>query len=114
MTRRYCFALDLKDDPESIAQYRRHHQSIWPEITRSIKEAGIDELEIYLAGNRLFMILEAGPLFSLESKAKADLDNPKVQEWERLMWKYQQPLPQARPGEKWLLMERVFSIGGIA
>jgi len=110
MRRRYCFALDLKDDPESIAQYRRHHQSIWPEITRSIKEAGIDELEIYLVGNRLCMILEAGPSFSLESKAKADLDNPRVQEWERLMWKYQQPLPQAKPGEKWLLMERVFRL----
>ena len=110
MTRRYCFALDLKDDPQLIAEYRLHHQKVWPEITRSLKESGIADLEIYLAGNRLFMIIEAGPSFSLESKTKADRENPKVQEWERLMWKYQEPLPQANPGEKWLLMERVFKL----
>ena len=110
--RRYCFALDLKDDPQLIAEYRRHHQRVWPEITRSLKESGIADLEIYLAGNRLFMVLEAGPSFSLELKAEADHENPKVQEWERLMWKYQQPLPQAKPGEKWLLMERVFKLEG--
>ena len=110
MTRRYCFALDLRDDPQSIAEYRRHHQKIWPEITRSLKDAGIDDLEIYLTGNRLFMVLEAGPKFSLEAKAKADLENPKVQEWERLMWRFQQPLPGARPGEKWHLAERIFKL----
>jgi L-rhamnose mutarotase len=110
MSHRYCFAVDLKDDPQSIAEYREHHRKIWPEIRRSLKDAGVDDLEIYLAGNRLFMILEAGPAFSLELKAKADLENPKVQEWERLMWKFQQPLPQAKQGAKWLLMERIFKL----
>jgi len=110
MSRRYCFAVDLKDDPQAIAEYRRHHFEIWPEVTRSIKDAGVADLEIYLTGNRLFMILEAGPSFSLEGKAAADLENPKVQEWERLMWEYQQPLPQAKAGEKWRLMERIFKL----
>ena len=110
MSRRYCFALDLKDDPQAIAEYRRHHLEIWPEVTRSIKDAGVADLEIYLTGNRLFMILEAGPSFSLEGKGAADLENPKVQEWERLMWEYQQPLPQAKAGEKWRLMERIFKL----
>jgi len=110
MIRRYCFALDLKDDPNLIAEYRDHHQRIWPEISESFRKAGVEDLEIYLLGNRLFMILEAGPSFSFEAKDRADLENPKVQEWERLMGTFQQPLPLARPGEKWLLMERIFKL----
>lgn len=110
MKRRYCLTLDLKDDPKLIAEYKRHHEKIWPEITRSIHEAGIKDLEIYLLGNRLFMILEVEPEFSFAAKARADQANPKVQEWEELMWKFQKSLPQAKPGEKWLLMERIFKL----
>ena len=110
MNRRYCLALDLKDDPKIIAEYKRHHEKIWPEITHSIKQSGIEDLEIYLLGTRLFMILEVNDGFSLEDKREADRTNPKVQEWERLMWRFQQPLPQATPGEKWLLMERIFKL----
>jgi L-rhamnose mutarotase len=109
-TRRYCLTLDLKDDPALIAEYKRYHEKIWPEITESIKSAGIEKLEIYLLGTRMFMILEAGPEFSFEAKARADRANPKVQEWEELMWKFQKTLPQAKPGEKWLLMERIFKL----
>lgn len=110
MTRRYCLTLDLKDDPKLIAEYKRYHEKIWPEITRSIKESGIEDMEIYLLGTRMFMIMEVNDSFSFEAKAKADQSNPKVQEWERLMWKFQQALPQAKPGEKWLLMEKIFSL----
>ena len=110
MSRRYCLALDLKNDPKLISQYKHYHEKIWPEITRSIKDSGIDDLEIYLLGTRLFMIMEVNDSFSFEAKAKADRSNPKVQEWEELMWKFQQSLPQARPGEKWLLMERIFKL----
>jgi L-rhamnose mutarotase len=110
MTRRYCLTLDLKDDPAAIAEYRRYHEKVWPEITESIKAAGVERLEIYLAGNRLFMILEASDGFSLEAKAEADRRNPRVQEWERLMARFQQPLPEANPDEKWLLMERIFQL----
>jgi L-rhamnose mutarotase len=77
MSRRYCFALDLKDDPQLIAEYKRYHEKIWPEITASIKEAGIEDLEIYLLGTRLFMIMEVNENFSFEAKRKADLSNPK-------------------------------------
>lgn len=110
MTRRYCLTLDLKDDPALIAEYKRYHRKIWPEITRSIKSAGVENLEIYLLGTRMFMILEASPEFSFEAKARADQANPKVREWEELMWKFQKALPQAKPGEKWLLMERIFKL----
>jgi L-rhamnose mutarotase len=110
MNRRYCFTLDLKEDPALIAEYKRHHQKIWPEITRSIRDAGVENLEIYLLGTRMFMILDAGSTFSLDAKVKADQSNPKVREWEELMWKFQAPLPQAKPGEKWLLMEQIFKL----
>ena len=110
MTRRYCLTLDLKDDPKLISEYKRYHQKIWPEITRSIRDSGIEDLEIYLLGTRMFMIMEVNDRFSFEAKAKADRDNPKVQEWETLMWKFQQALPQAKSGEKWLPMERIFNL----
>jgi L-rhamnose mutarotase len=110
MKRRYCLMLDLKDDPQLIAEYKRHHEKIWPEITRSIKDSGIEDMEIYLLGTRMFMIMEVNEAFSFEAKTKADQLNPKVQEWEALMGTFQRVLPQARPGEKWLLMERVFKL----
>lgn len=110
MTRRYCLTLDLKDDPRLIAEYKRYHEKIWPEITDSIKNSGIEDMEIYLLGTRLFMIMEVNETFTFEAKAKADSLNPKVQEWEKLMWAHQEALPQAKPGEKWLLMEQIFKL----
>lgn len=110
MSRRFCLTLDLRDDPKLIAEYKRYHEKIWPEITRSIKDAGILDLEIYMHGRRMFMILGVDESFSFEKKAQADRENPKVQEWENLMWKFQKALPDARPGEKWLLMERIFKL----
>ena len=110
MTRRYCLTLDLKDDPALIAEYERYHKKIWPEIERSIRDAGIESLEIYRLGTRMVMIMEVGPGFSFEAKQRADQANPKVREWEELMWKFQQPLPQAKRGEKWLLMDKIFDL----
>ena len=110
MSRRYCLTLDLKDDPALIAEYKRYHERIWPEITQSIKDSGIEDLEIYLLGTRMFMIMEVSDSFSFDKKAKADKRNPRVQEWEELMWKFQQALPEAKPGEKWLKMERIFKL----
>jgi L-rhamnose mutarotase len=110
MSKRYCLTLDLRDDPKLIAEYKKYHQKIWPEITKSIKDAGIENLEIYLRGTRMFMIMEVNDKFSFERKAEADRNNPKVQEWENLMWKFQQPVPGSRPGEKWQLMEKIFEL----
>ncbi|RYG09574.1 MAG: L-rhamnose mutarotase [Chitinophagaceae bacterium] len=108
--KKYALALDLVDDEKLIAEYEAYHQSIWPEITHSIKSAGITNMEIYRVANRLFMVMEVGDNFSFEAKAKADETNPKVQEWEALMWKYQQALPTAKAGEKWLLMDKIFQL----
>jgi L-rhamnose mutarotase len=108
--KRYCLALDLKDDPELIGEYESYHQHAWPEIIDSIKVSGINVLDIYRTGNRMFMIIEAKDDFSFEKKAAMDAANPKVQEWEELMWKFQQALPWAKPGEKWVLMDKIFGL----
>jgi L-rhamnose mutarotase len=108
--KRYCLALDLKNDPALINEYEDYHKQVWKEIIASIKEAGIEAMQIYRTGNRLFMIIEANDNFSFEKKSAADEANPKVQEWETLMWKFQQPLPWAKQHEKWILMKEIFEL----
>jgi L-rhamnose mutarotase len=112
VTNRHCFALDLKDNPALIEEYKEYHQAgnVWPEIIESINVSGIEQAEIYLVGNRLMMILEVSDNFSFEAKQAADLSNPKVVEWERLMWKFQQQLPWATGEEKWMLMDKIFTL----
>jgi L-rhamnose mutarotase len=107
---RYCLALDLKDDPTLIAEYEAYHQQVWPEILESIKGSGINRMEIYRTGNRLFMIMETQYDFSFQAKAALDHANDIVQRWEQLMWKYQQALPGAQPGEKWVVMKKIFEL----
>jgi L-rhamnose mutarotase len=107
---RYCLALDLKNDPNLIKEYEELHQQIWPGIAASIKDAGITNMEIYRFQNRLFMIMETTDDFSFEKKQKMDEENPKVQEWEQMLWKYQQALPGSEKGEKWKLMTNIFQL----
>ncbi|MBU2998014.1 L-rhamnose mutarotase [Cellulophaga baltica] len=108
--KRYCFALDLKDDKKLIEEYVTYHKNVWPEILESISSSGILEAEIYLVHNRLFMLIETTETFTLKNKAKMDNENEVVQKWENLMWNYQQQLPGVKPGEKWMLMERIFKL----
>jgi len=108
--KRHCLTLDLKDNPQLIAEYEEYHKKIWPEIEQSIREAGIDGMEIYRFGTRMFMIMDVSDSFDFSKKSARDALNPIVQEWENLMWKYQQPLPQAKPGEKWMLMDKIFDL----
>ncbi|WEK33705.1 MAG: L-rhamnose mutarotase [Candidatus Pseudobacter hemicellulosilyticus] len=110
VAQRYCLALDLKNDPAVIAAYEAHHRTVWPEILASIRAAGIEQMEIYRTGNRLFMIMGVNDQFSFNKQQQADAANPKVQEWEALMWSYQQALPAAAPGVKWVLMDRIFEL----
>ena len=98
--KRHCLTLDLKDDPELIADYEEYHKSVWPEILQSIREAGIEQMEIYRINDD----------FSFEKKQQKDEANKKVQEWEELMWKYQQALPGSKSGEKWRLMDKIFTL----
>jgi len=110
--KRFCFTCDLKNDPELIKEYKVFHEpgNTWPEITKSIKDAGILSMDIFLSGNRLFMIMKTDDNFSFEKKSEMDANNAKVQEWETLMWKYQQAIPWAEDGVKWVQMESIFSL----
>ena len=108
--KRYCLALDLVDDPTLIGEYEQYHHASWPENIKAIKDAGINVMEIYRTGNRMFMIMETNDDFSFEKKSEMDKMNPKVQEWEKLMWKYQQALPHAKSGEKWIMMKKIFEL----
>jgi L-rhamnose mutarotase len=110
MSKQYYLTLDLKADDQLIAEYEEMHKAVWPEIIESIKSSGILNMEFYRTGNRLFMIMEVSEDFSFEQKAAMDAGNEKVQEWETLMWKYQQAVPGAKPGEKWMMMDKIFQL----
>lgn len=108
--KRFCFALDLNDDPALIAEYESIHKQIWPEIKKTITDAGITVMDIYRVGDRMFMIMETTDEFEFENKDRMDSANPIVQKWEEFMWKFQKPLPFAKPGEKWVLMKQIFQL----
>ncbi|WP_166333597.1 L-rhamnose mutarotase [Sphingobacterium chungjuense] len=109
---RHVLALDLVDQADLIEEYESYHRAIWPEIEESILSAGVHQMAIYRFGNRLMMLMDVGDDFSFERKADADAKNERVQEWEKLMWKYQQALPGAKAGEKWVLMDKIFELRG--
>jgi L-rhamnose mutarotase len=110
ISKKFCLALDLQEDTNLIQEYKELHKKVWPEIIDSIKDSGITVMNIYCTGNRLFMIIEADEDFTFEKKSEMDAENPKVQEWETLMWKFQQALPWAKQGEKWILAEKIFDL----
>ena len=111
-TVRHCLAVDLKDDPKLIAQYIEYHkpENAWPQITANMKEAGIVDMEIYLLGDRLFMIMEATPDFDPNKPPQTEEGVIKSDEWEALMWNYQKPLKWAKPDEKWVKMEKIYDL----
>jgi L-rhamnose mutarotase len=112
---RSCFALDLKDDAAAIESYKHWHRPGGPpaEVTRALRDAGIAALDIYLIGNRLFMIMDCDPCLPSSAKSMVDSDNPQVQAWEALMGELQQELPfpktESRAG-KWQLLEHIYSL----
>lgn len=110
--KKYYLTLDLKDDDDLIAEYEYWHKSEngWPEIKKSIADSGIIDMEIYRFQTRLFMIIETGDSFDFAVKAAMDAANPKVQEWEQIMSRFQQPVPGAKEGVKWTLMNKIFQL----
>ena len=109
---RLYYALDLRDEAAAIAEYENWHRpgAVWPEIVVSIRAAGIEDMEIFRTGNRLVMVMQVPDGYDAAGKQVADATNPRVQEWERLMDGYQQRLPWAKPGEKWVAMRAIFSL----
>ena len=108
--KRYCQTLSLRDNPELIEAYRKAHskEESWPEIRAGIREVGILEMEIYILGSKLFMIVET-PLNFDWDKAMAKLATlPRQAEWEQYEAKFQQCAEGATSDEKWQMMERMF------
>jgi len=112
MTQRFCLTLDLKDDPELIREYIHWHKSenIWPEIPAGIKEIGIQSMEIYHLGTRLFMIIEASPEFDFDRDMARLATLPRQQEWEAFVSRFQKSAPGEASSEKWKRMERIFEL----
>jgi L-rhamnose mutarotase len=111
ISRRY-FALDLKDDDSLIADYENWHRpnKVWPEVLESLRASGVREVELFRCGNRLVMVMEVTGEPRGADTLPSESTNPRVRAWEELMWQYQQALPFARPGEKWVPMRRLFSL----
>lgn len=111
-TNRYCLALDLKDNPKLIAEYINYHkpENAWPQITQNMKELGILDMEIYQVSDRLFMIMETTLAFDPNKAPLTDEGKVKSDEWEALMWQYQSPLPCAKAGEKWVMMDKIYDL----
>lgn len=109
---RLYFALDLRDDDSLIAEYEDWHRPdrVWPEVVESLGASGVRELELFRCGNRLVMVLEVIGEPRAADTVPSESTNPRVRAWEELMWRYQQALPFARPGEKWVPMKRLFSL----
>lgn len=108
--KRYCQTMDLKDDPELIAEYIKRHSEAeaWPEIRKGIREVGILEMEIYIIGTRLFMVVETPLDFNWETAMNQLVALPRQAEWEEYMSIFQKADPKASSAEKWQLMDRIF------
>ena len=110
MITRTVLAVDLKNDAAAIEIYREHHQRVWPEVLASLRRTGVRDVDIYLLGRRLVMIVETeGPDFRRCFAAHL-VSHPRVSEWEALMRSLQEPPPGAPPGDWWARMEPVFSL----
>jgi L-rhamnose mutarotase len=109
---RHYYALDLRNDAEAIAEYERWHQpgEVWPEIIASIRASGVEEMEIFRTGNRLVMMVRMAEGHDASVRKDADAADAKTQAWEALMDGYQQRLPWAEAGQKWVPMKRIFSL----
>ena len=111
--KRYCKTLRLEDDPQLIEDYKKVHGkgAVWPEITRGMIDVGILDMEIYISGTDLFMIMDTIPDFD-HDRAMAKLATmPRQSEWEAYVSKFQKTSPEASADEKWQLMERIYKLG---
>jgi L-rhamnose mutarotase len=108
---RYALALDLQNDPLLIEEYERYHRKVWPEVVTHLRQHGVIGMEIYRLGTRLLMVLDTDDaIYDAARLAAASLDAPRIQEWEKLMWRFQVPTPWTPAGQKWTVMTRVFDL----
>lgn len=110
--KRYCKTLSLKDDSQLIEDYKKVHspEAVWPEITQGMREVGIIDMEIYLLGTRLFMIMDTVPDFDHDRAMDQLAGKSRQSEWEAYVSRFQQTSAEATADEKWQLMERIYKM----
>jgi L-rhamnose mutarotase len=110
--KRYCKSLELRDDPDLIEAYKKVHapENLWPEIMQGIRQVGIIDMEIYLDGTRLFMIMDTVPEFDPDKDMARLATLPRQQEWETYVSRFQNTSANATADEKWHLVERIFKL----
>ena len=110
--KRFCKTLTLKNDEQLIEEYKKVHAkgTVWPEITQGMTEVGILDMEIYLTGTRLFMIMDTVPDFDHESAMAELATKPRQSEWEAYVSRFQETSPDASADEKWQGIERIFKL----
>ncbi|MCD6355087.1 MAG: L-rhamnose mutarotase [Prolixibacteraceae bacterium] len=111
--KRYCKALKLIDNPQLIEEYKKVHApgAAWPEITQGMREVGIVDMEIYILGNQLFMIMDTVADFDHDSAMKELATKPRQSEWEAYVSRFQKTSTDASADEKWQVMERIYKLG---
>lgn len=109
-SRKLCFVLQLKNDPELIQEYENYHrpENAWPEVTQGIRSAGILDMEIYRSGTQLIMHMEVDETYHPSRKLELDRQNPAIQKWEALMEKFQDVGPDST--SKWEEVSRIYSL----
>ena len=108
---RHVLTLNLKDDPAIVDAYTRHHRDVWPEVQASLRHVGVEQMDIYLLGRRLVMVVEMRDGLDYRDAFKAHVSSSqRVAEWERLMKALQEPAVEAGAGEWWAVMEPVFHL----
>jgi L-rhamnose mutarotase len=110
--KRYCKSLEMRNDPKLIADYKKAHarENIWPEINQGMKEVGILDMEIYIVGTKLFMIMDTVPDFDHDKAMAVLATKPRQAEWEAHMARFQNTSPNATADEKWQLLERIYKL----
>jgi len=108
---RHCLFLDLKDDPELIAQYEAHHRAVWPEVQRHLHAQGVLAMQIWRLGTRLCMLMETDDTrFDAARMVRAQAEDPRIAAWEALMWRFQAPTPWTPEGRKWVEGALIFEL----
>ncbi|NJO68805.1 MAG: L-rhamnose mutarotase [Bacteroidetes bacterium] len=110
--KRFCKTLELENDPELIEAYKKVHSkgNAWPEITQGMREVGILDMEIYIHGTRLFMIMDTTPEFDHEIAMAELAVKPRQTEWEAFVSRFQKTSSEAKASEKWQPMERIYKL----
>ena len=111
-TKRYVQFLEINNDEELIAQYKYWHseEHHWKEIRDGIRAVGILEMEIYMLGNRLVMIVDVPADFDWQTSMDRLATLPRQAEWEAFVARFQGCSAEARSDEKWQPAERIFRL----